>query len=120
MVVTQSTSPLHARKAFLCINRTMQSAGLTVLPFHNAIPTMGEWSWALGMRADVVTPDALRDRVRSLDFSDVETEFLNHEAMDGLVRFWKGIWEGSDEISINTELEPVIDRYYREADWGTD
>ena len=120
VVVTQSTSPLHTRKAFLCIHRTMQSAGLTVLPYHNAIPTMGEWSWILGMRPDVITPTALRDRVLGLDFSDVETEFLNHEAMNGLIRFWKGTWEGVDEIEINTELEPVIDRYYRQAEWGTD
>ena len=53
-----------------------------------------------------------------LDFSGVETAFLNREAMVGMVQFWKGVFEQAGEVAVNTELAPVVDRYYREAEWG--
>ena len=118
VVVTQSSSPLHATRAFLCVYRTLQAAGFSVLPYHNAIPTMGDWGWTLGMKAEVVSVETLKERAMGLDFSEVETVFLNREAMVGMVQFWKGVFEQAGEVAVNTELAPVVDRYYREAEWG--
>ena len=53
-----------------------------------------------------------------LDFSGVETAFLNQDAMVGMAHFWKGLFDGALEVEVNTELSPVVDRYYREAEWG--
>ncbi len=118
VVVTQSSSPLHATRAFLCVYRTLQAAGFSVLPYHNAIPTMGDWGWTLGMKAEVVSAGALKERAMGLEFSEVETVFLNREAMVGMSQFWKGVFEQAGEVAVNTELAPVVDRYYREAEWG--
>ncbi|MBW1898773.1 MAG: spermidine synthase, partial [Deltaproteobacteria bacterium] len=43
IMVTQATSPYFSRKAFLCILKTIRTSGFAVLPYHNQIPTMGEW-----------------------------------------------------------------------------
>ena len=118
VVVTQSSSPLYATRAFLCVYRTLQAAGFSVLPYHTTIPTMGDWGWVLGMKAEVVSVEALKERAMGLDFSGVETVFLNREAMVGMAQFWKGVFEQAGEVAVNTELAPVVDRYYREAEWG--
>ena len=116
VLVTQSTSPLFATRAFACISRTMQAAGFSVLPYHNPVPTMGDWGWNLGMKAEVIPEEELKRRAMGLTFLDVETRFLNQDAMVGMVHFWKDVFD--PEIQVNTELEPVIDRYYRESEWG--
>ena len=118
ILVTQSSSPLHARRAFLCVYQTLKAAGFHVVPYHNAIPTMGNWGWHLGMKAEVISETDLKRRALALDFSDVETVFLNHEAMAGMLHFWKGMFDGISDVAVNTELAPVVDRYYREGEWG--
>ena len=37
-----SPSLVHSLISFLCILNTMESAGFTVLPYHNNVPTLGE------------------------------------------------------------------------------
>ena len=118
VVVTQSSSPLHASRAFLCVYRTLEAAGFSVLPYHNAVPTMGDWGWNLGMKAEVVSREGLKRQAMRLDFSGVETAFLNREAMVGMLHFWKGLFEGIEKIEVSTEVEPTVDRYYRKAEWG--
>jgi len=35
--VQQATSPFHAREAFLCVGRTIKSAGLSAIPYHDNV-----------------------------------------------------------------------------------
>ena len=58
--VQQSTSPVHAKQAFLCIGRTMEAAGLAVLPYHDNVPSFGEWGWWIGGSAELYRPEKLR------------------------------------------------------------
>ena len=116
-LVTQSSSPLLAPRAFICIQRTMEAAGFSVLPYQNTLPTMGLWGWNLGMKAVAIPTQDLRSRAMDLDFPR-STKFLNREAMAGMLHFWKGMFEGASDVEINREMEPVVDRYYREAEWG--
>ncbi len=48
IVVQQSGSPFHAKEAFLCIGRTWKSAGYDVIPYHDNVPSFGEWGWWIG------------------------------------------------------------------------
>ncbi|MCP4707574.1 MAG: spermidine synthase, partial [Planctomycetes bacterium] len=50
VMVTQAASPHFAPQAFRCIIKTITAAGFSVLPYHNQIPTMGEWGWVLAVR----------------------------------------------------------------------
>lgn len=118
VVVTQSTSPLHANRAFLCINRTMRDAGLSVLPYHNALPTMGEWGWNLGVKRANMSEETLKRRAADLFFDDVATVFIEQAAMRGMMLFWKGMFDEVERVTVNTVMDPVIDTYYREAEWG--
>ena len=39
----QSTSPYYATKAFWCVNATLKSEELQVLPYHLQVPAFGDW-----------------------------------------------------------------------------
>jgi spermidine synthase len=117
ILVTQATSPLFSAEAFNCILRTMRAAGLSVVPFHNQIPTMGEWGWLLGVDATLIQEDALRKAVTGLSFDHVETRFLNAPAMVSMLNFGKGIFDSYDEIKVNTGSHPVLVGYYRAGRW---
>lgn len=118
VLVTQSTSPLHTAKAFLSIIRTMEDAGFTVLPYHNQIPTMGEWSWSLGVRSELLSREEVKEMIQKLDFGKIPTRFLNREAMISMVNFGKGIFDREGKVEVNTEMNPVLDQYYREGVWA--
>lgn len=116
VVVTQASSPLYAKKAFLCVYRTMQSAGFSVVPYHTYVPTMSDWGWVLGVRGK--SGANLKGRLLEIDFEGLETRYLNAESMAGMLSFGKGMFDEVGEILISTELEPKVDQYYRESEWG--
>jgi len=120
VLVTQATSPFHSPKAFLSIIKTMERAGFVTLPYHNQIPTLGEWGWVLGMKSGVITAEKLRKRALNLTFKDLATRFINQEAMISMLHFGKGVFELQDQVEINTCLNPVLLTYYRQGLWQLD
>jgi len=118
--VTQATSPYFSEKAFLCIKKTLIKAGFSVLPYHNHVPTMGEWGWIIGARSQDQNPLALKKRALTLQFDDLTLKFLNSGAMMSMVHFGKGSVDEKEErdIRINTKLNPELHQYYREGSWG--
>jgi len=47
VAVIQSTSPYVAPKSFWCINNTILSAGFFTKPYHNYVPSFGEWGYII-------------------------------------------------------------------------
>jgi spermidine synthase len=118
--VTQATSPYFSGKAFLCIMKTIREGGFSILPYHNQIPTMGEWGWVIGARRDDITEKGLKKLIVAKDFTSIETRFVNNDAVISMIYFGKGILaaESMDVIDVNTELNPVLHRYYLSGSWG--
>lgn len=118
--VTQATSPYFSRKAFLCIMKTIREGGFSILPYHNQIPTMGEWGWVIGARREDITEKGLKKLIVAKDFTSIETRFVNNDAVISMIYFGKGILdaESMDVIDVNTELNPVLNRYYLSGLWG--
>ena len=116
-LVTQATSPFFTRKAFVCIQKTMREAGFSILPYHNHIPTLGEWGFVLGVDATLLEATALKETIQELSFQEVETRFLNQGVMIAMVHFGKGILLDTDEIEVNRESWPVLQSYYRQGRW---
>ena len=120
VMVTQAASPYFAGKAFLCIYKTIRAAGFSVLPYHNQIPTMGEWGWVLGVKQEDLTEARLKEIASGLSFHRINTRFINQDAMISMIHFGKGVFDGEDldKIEINTELNPVLYGYYQQGSWG--
>jgi spermidine synthase len=120
VLVTQATSPFHSPKAFLSILKTMEQAGFTTLPYHNQIPTLGEWGWVLGIKSGLISPEKLHARAMELRFGEISTRFINHDALISMIHFGKGVFELKDSVRINTRFNPVLVKYYQQGLWQLD
>jgi spermidine synthase len=117
VVVTQATSPFFARDAYLSILKSMRAAGIPAIAYHNHIPTLGEWGWVLGMNAPDIKSRELKNRLANLSFVEIDTRYLNQEAMLGMLSFGKGFFEQLEEIAVNDELDLAVYHYYRDGAW---
>ncbi|MBF0449904.1 MAG: polyamine aminopropyltransferase [Candidatus Magnetomorum sp.] len=117
-MVSQATSPYFSKKAFLCILKTIQASDLVTLPYHNHVPTMGEWGFVLGMRKMDISPEQLMERARNIHFNDIPTRFINQNAMMSMTFFGKGIIDQLQTVNINTHIQPVLHQYYLSGNWG--
>lgn len=120
LFVTQATSPYFSKQAFQCILKTIRAAGFSALPYHNHIPTMGEWGWVLGARTEDFGQKLLKARIAAETFTGIDTRFVNNDAVLSMIHFGKGILDedAMEKIKINTELSPVLQQYYRAGSWG--
>ena len=123
VLVTQATSPFFSRRAFLSILKSVRAAGLAAVPYHNHVPTLGEWGWVLGVAparrtaGDVPTPETVRARLLELDFAGLETRFLNREAMVAMLHFGKGTFDDLEAIEVSEAANLAVFTYYRDSDW---
>ena len=120
VMVTQATSPYFSKNAFLSIMKTIRKAGYSVLPYHNQIPTMGEWGWVIGIRETDIKEKQIKTVIMKKDFSDIKTRYINKDAMISMVHFGKGVIdkEAMEKVEANTELNSVLYRYYLSGSWG--
>ena len=117
VLVTQSTSPLYSPKAFLCIKKSMEAGGFSVVPYQNSIPTMGDWGWNLGVKKETMSPEKLRENLLKLEFSGLKTRFINQDAMTSMAHFGKGLFDLQVAIVVNTHFNPFILKYYLPVAW---
>ena len=116
-MVTQSTSPLYSPEAFLCIKKTMQAAGFSILSYQNSVPSMGQWGWQLAVRKQAMSADFIKQKLTMKEFSDIETRFFNKNAMVSMAHFGKGLFEREGDIEPNTQFNHNILKYYRQGSW---
>ncbi|MDH5324258.1 MAG: polyamine aminopropyltransferase [Gammaproteobacteria bacterium] len=112
-MVTQATSPMYARDAFWCINKTLQetpssvslNTQLSTLPYHAYVPSFGEWGFVI---ASTLPP-------RASDISiNVETKFLDAATLTSMVIFPPDMTE--TDVQINTIDSHKLAAYYA-AGW---
>lgn len=104
-MVVQSTSPYYATNAFWCINRTIESEGFNVLPYHLEVPSFGDWGFNLASRKEL-------DGKFNLN---VDTKYLTDEKIGSMFQFGKDEMP-KKEICVNTLSKPVLMKYYIDAD----
>ena len=117
VMVTQATSPFFSKQAFLSILKTMRSIGIPAIAYHNHIPTMGEWGWALGINAPGLKHSALKKRLSVMSFENVSTRFINQEAMQSMLNFGKGTLDKLYKVEVNDNLNMYIYNYYKKGSW---
>ena len=99
----QSTSPYYATKAFWCINKTIESEGMNVIPYHLQVPAFGDWGFNMASRSDLERKHELLS----------DTRFLTSDNIDSLFLFGKD--EVDTSIDINRLTKPVLIQYYNDA-----
>jgi spermidine synthase len=105
----QSTSPLFARKSYWCIARTMEKAGMSILPYHAFVPSFGEWGFVLARPGKLEVPP----RLPALG-PNVQLRYLDDATLRSL--FVLGRDMGPVEVEVNRLDNQVLVHYY-EAEW---
>lgn len=108
VMVVQSTSPYYATNAYWCINKTIESEGFNVKPYHLQVPAFGDWGFNMASR---------RELSENVEF-DIETKYLSSDNVSALFKFGKD--EIATDISVNQLTKPVLMDYYNKAveDWN--
>jgi len=114
VMAVQSTSPYLAKESFLCIGRTLNAAGFSTLPYHENVPSFGDWGWYLCTRP-TIDKNKLNDRIDTLKFS-VATQYLTPKVFQSQMVFGKGMLT-TQHKEINTLLFPVLLTLYNHESW---
>ena len=107
---TQSTSPFHAKKAFLSIGKTLASVGFQVEQYRANVPSFGEWGWSIGTVVG-------RSASARIGLSDATTPdgWLNEEQLAAAFAFPTRFFDGVDEVEVNRLGSHVIYGYHQQA-----
>lgn len=112
--VQQSTSPYYAKEAFLNIGRTIESAGFAAVPFHDNVPSMGEWGFWLAGDSRWHSSESLKARFQAVNPSGIPTRYLTQATMRAALAF------GANQLATNrnditTLTSSVVYEYYRQG-----
>ncbi len=116
MVAIQATSPYHAKEAFLCIKRTLGAAGWETLPYHDNVPSFGDWGWLLAWRPGTSEAE-IRARIEALERWEIETSYLTPERLRADLVFGKGGLRSTHGDTINTLMRPALLDIYLHESW---
>ena len=118
MIAMQSTSPYHAKESFLCILRTVESAGFRTIPYHDNVPSFGDWGWVLAWKSTEEV-SAVRDRISHMSAFEIDSNRLRHltpEVFKSSLTFGKTMLE-SERSEINRLMQPVLLQMYLDESW---
>jgi spermidine synthase len=114
IMVVQATSPYFAKESFLCIGRTIEDAGFSILPFHENVPSFGDWGWYIAWHPGISKKQII-NKIDKIKFT-VKTEFLTEKIFKAELQFGKNMLE-SDRKDINTIINPVLLSIYTHECW---
>ncbi|VAW67549.1 Spermidine synthase [hydrothermal vent metagenome] len=112
-MVVQSTSPYHAKNAFLSIGKTVKYAGfLHVEQYHHNVPSFGEWGWTIATKNGLSAKSRISQRKRLAVDDGWSTRGVILSAFEFNRRFFDII----DSIKVNRINNMAAYTYYQ-SDW---
>jgi spermidine synthase len=107
VAVIQSTSPYVAPKSFWCIDETVRSVGFHTAPYHNLVPSFGEWGYILAFkRNDYTVPAAYVSGLKFVNEATVQQMFVFPQDM-----------RAKQPLAVNKLNNQVLVNYFEE-EWN--
>jgi spermidine synthase len=107
IMVIQATSPYVAPKSFWTVDTTLRSVGLHTIPYHNYVPSFGEWGYIMATENPVYKkPAAFLPGMR----------FVTKESLDLMFYFPKDMAKVKTEV--NKLNNQVLVKYF-EDEWSS-
>jgi spermidine synthase len=111
ILVQQAGSPIHSKEAFLCLGRTLEASSFTTLPYHENVPSFGEWGWWLAWSQTGPTRAQRITSLATLPDLQVPTRYLTPGLVAASLEF------GKDQLAthqqdITSLTEARIFHYY--------
>lgn len=111
-MVVQSTSPFHAKNAFISIAKTMRSAHFSsVEQYHQNIPSFGEWGWTIATKNKASVSERLSQSKKLL----VETTWLTMPLLQDSFTFNKDFYKNKDQVKVNYLGSNQLYQYHQKA-----
>ncbi|MCW8994490.1 MAG: polyamine aminopropyltransferase [Psychromonas sp.] len=110
--VVQSTSPFHAKNAFISIAKTVQQASfIQVEQYHQNVPSFGEWGWTIATKAGA----SVSRRLQHLDKISVKTRWLTAPLLQAAFVFNKDFYADKEQVKINYLGSNQLYQYHQKA-----
>ncbi|MBD1367470.1 polyamine aminopropyltransferase [Mucilaginibacter sp. ZT4R22] len=107
IMVIQATSPYVAPKSFWTVDTTLRSVGLHTIPYHNYVPSFGEWGYIMATENPVYKkPSTFLPGMR----------FITKESLDLMFYFPKDMAKVKTEV--NKLNNQVLVKYF-EDEWSS-
>ena len=113
-IAVQSTSPYHAKEAFLSIGKTLSHAGFVVSQYHANVPSFGEWGWTLG----TVTGKSGPQRIQALDVGETPDGWLDGPRIAAAFQFPPRYFDELPRIDVNRLGSHTVFNYHQDA-WAS-
>ena len=111
-MAVQSTSPYHAKKAFLSIAKTVRAAGFNYIEqYQQNIPSFGQWGWTIA----TTTGKPASSRIRETDKLPVPSRWVSKEYLLASFVFPNHYFEQVNTIEVNRLGSGTLYDYYRQA-----
>ena len=111
-LVVQSTSPYHAKKAFISIAKTIKAAGFAYTQqYHENVPSFGEWGWTIATKLGT----AASERINQSNSLPDETRWVSKKLMQQAFVFPKDYYKNAADIKLNTLNSSILYQYHQEA-----
>ena len=98
LIAIQSTSPYHAKDAFISIGKTVKAAEFAhVQQYHDNVPSFGEWGFTIASK-NGLSP---LERLNALDKFQVQQHWLTLPLLIGAFEFSKDFYQQENDVPIN-------------------
>lgn len=112
LINVQSTSPYHAKKAFISIKKTMQAAGFNnVEQMHDNVPSFGEWGWTIASKMG----KAPSQRLQQLAQLKKPHQWLTLPLIHNSFYFPKDFYQNNQNIDVNYLGSHRLYQYHQQA-----
>ena len=110
-LAVQSTSPYHAKSAFLSIGKTVSHVGFDTEQLHANVPSFGEWGWTIG----TLRGKPAAERILAADAGPTPDGWLDRERILAAFTFPNDFYRELPDIQINRLGSHVVYGYHQEA-----
>ncbi len=110
-IVQQATSPDRAKEAYLCIGRTLEAAGFSTVPYHDHVPSFGEWGWWIGQHDERSSKEEVKESLRGIESLIEQTSYLTAARLRGNLVFGKAGLD-TEYTDITTISHPAVLNHY--------
>lgn len=108
----QSTSPYHAKDAFISIGKTVEQAGFNhVEQMHTNVPSFGEWGWTIATKRGA-SPSK---RIASMNQFEVKHSWVNVPLVLNAFAFPENFYQDKEKINVNYLGSHTVYQYHQQA-----
>ncbi|RYV03720.1 spermidine synthase [Shewanella sp. OPT22] len=107
----QSTSPYHAKNAFISIGKTLSSTGFQVQQYHHNVPSFGEWGWTIATLSGK-KPEARLEQVKQFP---IKEEWLTPSLARAAFEFPGNFYQHAHHVKPNVLGSLQLYRYHQKA-----